>query len=94
MAGINVERATTALTDSAFLMSAGFIVGGSLFAQVLTNYMKQNVRDIQQPGGDAVYASVAAFVALTVLPNQYGRPLALGSSATAMRVVLNDFGVV
>ena len=94
MAGINVERATTTLSDSSFLMSAAAIVGGSLFAQVLTNYMKQNVRDIQQPGGDAVYATAAAFVALTVLPALFGRPIALGSSATGVRVLLSDFGVV
>jgi hypothetical protein len=94
MTGINVDRATTALSSSAFLTSAVMVVSGSLFAQFVVQQMIDRVYDIQQPGGDAIYALVAAFVALTVLPGEYGRPLALGSTATAFRVVLNDFGVV
>jgi len=94
MAGININRATSALTSSAFLTSAVMVVAGSLFAQFVVQLMVGEVYDIQQPGGDAVYAFVAAFVALAVLPGQYGRPLALGSSATAVRVMLDDFGVV
>lgn len=94
MAGINVNRATTALSSSAFLTSAVAVVGGSLFAQYVVQMMKDRVYNIQQPGGDALYALVAAFVALTVLPGEYGRPLALGSTATAVRVALNDLGVV
>lgn len=94
MAGINVNRATTVLTDTAFILSAVMIVAGSLLAQLVVEFMKTNFRDIQQPGGDAIYAAVAAFVVLVVLPREYSKPLALGSGATAVRVVLDDFGVV
>ena len=94
MASINVSRATSTLASPAFLKSAVLIVGGSLTAQVVTDYLRNNVRDIQMAGGDAVYSLVAAALALTVLPGQYGRPLALGSTATAVRVMLRDFGVV
>ena len=94
MASINVNRATSTLASSAFIQSAVLIVVGSLLAQIVTSWMRSNVRDIQVKGGDAVYSVVAALLALTVLPGMYGRPIALGSTATAVRVVARDFGVV
>lgn len=94
MAGINVNRATSALSDTAFITSAVLIVAGSLFAKFVVTQMKNNVYDIQVPGGDAVWAVFAAFIALVILPGTYGRPLALGSTAGAVRVVLNEYGVV
>ena len=45
-------------------------------------------------GGDAVYSIVAALLTLVLLPGRYSRPIALGSTATAVRVVASDFGVV
>ena len=94
MASINVNRATSTLTDTDFIVSAVMIVAGSLVAQVVTNYLRENVRDISMKGGDSIYSLVAAMLALTVLPRQYGKPLALGSTATAVRVALREFGVV
>lgn len=94
MAAINLEAAAATMVDPAFLMSALLIVGGALLAQVVTNYMRNNVRDVQVRGGDAVYAMVASSIALVVLPGSYGRPVALGSTATAFRVVAREYGVV
>ena len=94
MATVNVNRATNTLGSPAFLKSAVLIVVGSLLAQVVTSWMRTNVRDISMKGGDAVYSVVAALLTLTILPGQYSRPIALGSTATAVRVVANDFGVV
>ena len=94
MASINVNRATSTLMSTAFLKSAVMIVAGSLAAQVVTSYLRNNVYDVGMKGGDAVYSVVAAMLALTVLPGQYGRPLALGSTATAVRTVLRDFEVL
>ena len=94
MASINVEAATATLTSAAFLKSAVLVVIGSLLAQVVTNYMRSNVRDIQMKGGDAVYAVVASMLALMLAPGKYGRPIALGSTATAVRVIARDYGVV
>lgn len=94
MAAINVNAATSTLTSPAFLKSAVLVVIGSLLAQVATEYLRNNVRDIQMKGGDAVYAFVAAALSLVVLPGSYGRNVALGSSATAVRVVLADYEVV
>lgn len=94
MAAINVSAATSTMTSPAFLKSAVLVVVGSLLAQVVTSYLRSNVRDISVRGGDAVYSIVAALLALIVLPGQFGRPIALGSTATAVRVVANDFGVM
>lgn len=94
MASLSVNRATSTLTAPAFLKSAVMIVLGSLVAQFATNWMRNNVMDISMQGGDAVYAVVAAFLSLSVLPGRYGRPLALGSTATAVRVVSDEFGVI
>jgi hypothetical protein len=94
MASINVNRATSTLMDTSFLKSAVLIVAGSLLAQVVTSYLRENVRDIQVQGGDSLYAAVAAFLALVILPRKYGKPLALGSAATSVRVMLREFGVV
>lgn len=94
MAGINVSAATRTLGSVAFLKAAFLVVMGSLMAQVVTNYLKNNVYDVSIKGGDAVYSIVASLLALMVLPGQYGRPLALGSTATAFRVVLRDYEVV
>lgn len=94
MASINVSGATSTLSSPSFLKSAVLIVAGSLLAQIVTSYAKNNVKDIDMKGGDAVYAVVASLLALTVLPGKYGRPLALGSTATGVRVVARDFGLV
>jgi hypothetical protein len=94
MAVLNLGVATRTLTSPAFIKSAVLIVGGSLLAQMMTNWMRTNVYDLQMRGGDAVYAAVAALLAIAVLPGRYGRPLGLGSGATAVRVVLNDFGLL
>jgi hypothetical protein len=94
MASINVSRATSTLMNPGFLKSAVMIVAGSILAQVVTSYLRSNVRDISMTGGDAVYSVVAAMLALTVLPGQYGRPLALGSTATAVRVMSREFGLI
>lgn len=94
MAAINVSAATSTLSSPAFLKSAVLVVIGSLLAQVVTSYMKANVRDIGARGGDSVYALVSALLALIVLPGQYGRPVALGATAAGVRVAASDFGVV
>lgn len=94
MASINVSRATSTLSSPSFLKSAVLIVVGSLLAQVVTTYLRNNVRDISMKGGDALYSAVAALVSLTVLPTKYGKPLALGATATSVRVVLRDFEVI
>lgn len=94
MANINVSRATSTLTSPAFLKSAVLIVAGSLFAQIATSWLRSNVHDIEMTGGDAVYSLVAALLALVVLPGKYGRPLALGSTATGVRVVTRELGII
>lgn len=94
MASINVSRATSTLTSPAFLKSAVLIVLGSMFAQVATRYLRNNVHDVNMAGGDAVYSLVAAMLALVVLPGKFGRPLALGSTATAVRVVTREMGLL
>ena len=80
--------------SGAFLQSAVLIVGGSLAAQMMTSYATENIRDLSMRGGDAIYAILAAAVTLAVLPGEYGRPMALGSAATAVRVTASDFGGV
>lgn len=94
MASINVSRATSTLMAPAFLKSAVLIVVGSLLAQILTDYMRANVYDLNMTGGDAVYPLVAALLSLTLLPGKYGRPIALGSTATSVRVAADQFGLV
>lgn len=94
MAAINLSAATSTLTSPGFLKSAVLVVIGSLLAQVVVSYLRNNVRDISMKGGDAIYAVVASLLVLVVLPGQYARPIALGSTATAVRTVASDYGVV
>ena len=94
MASINVDRATSTLMSPSFLKSAVLVVAGSLLAQIVTTYLRNNIRDIGMKGGDAVYSAAAAMLVLTVAPANYGRPMALGSTATSVRVVLRDFNIV
>lgn len=94
MAAINVNAASSTLTSPAFLKSAVLIVLGSLLAQVATQYLRNNVRDIQVRGGDAVYALAASALVLIVLPGQYARPLALGTTASGVRTAAAEYGVV
>jgi len=94
MATVNVSRATSTLSSPAFLKSAVLIVAGSLVAQMVTSYLRSNVYDVSVTGGDAVYSLVAALLALMFLPGKFGRPLALGSTATAVRVMAREFGIV
>lgn len=93
MAAINVNAATSTLTSPAFLKSAVLVVVGSLLAQVATQYAKSNVYDVNVRGGDAVYPVAAAALTLAILPGKYGRPLALGATATSVRVVSDEFGL-
>ena len=94
MAAINVSGAASTLSSPAFLKSAVLIVGGSLIAQILTTYLRNNVYNVQMRGGDAVYALLAAGLSLALLPGKYGRPMALGSTATSVRVVAADFNII
>lgn len=94
MASINVNRATSTLMSPAFVKSAVLVVVGSLLAQIVTNYARNNIRDFQFKGADSVYAVVASMLLLMVLPGRYGRPAALGSTATAVRTAASEFGVV
>jgi len=95
MAGsINVSSATDEMLDESFVMSAVLIVVGSLVASLATSWMRDNVYDVQVTGGDAIYPLVAAFLMLLVLPKQYGKPAALGSVASSVRVILADFNIV
>lgn len=94
MASLKLGMATRTLGSTAFLKSAVLVVAGSIFTQMATSWMRTNVMDIGVTGGDAIYALVAGVLALTVLPGAYGRSVALGSGATAVRVVLSEFGLV
>lgn len=94
MASINVNAASATLMSPAFLKSAVLIVVGSLLAQVMTDYLRRNVYDVPVVGGDAVYPLVAAFLSIAVLPGRYGRPIALGSTATSVRVMADQFGLI
>lgn len=93
MASINPSRATSTLMSPAFLKSAVLIVVGSLLAQVLTDWLRNNVYDLPMAGADAAYPLAAAVLAMTVLPGQYGRPIALGSTATSVRVAADELGL-
>ena len=94
MAAINVSRASQTLTSVSFLTSAVLVVAGALLAQVMTEFLRSNVFNIPFRGGDAMYPLVAAALVLVVAPGQYSRPIALGSTATSVRVVLDQFGVL
>lgn len=94
MAAINVNQAMTTLSRPAFLKSAVLIVAGSLLAQIMTSYLQDNVYDIPYTGADALYPLVAAFLSLSVLPNGYGRNIALGSAATSVRIASDQFGLI
>lgn len=94
MSMVNVGRATRTLGSTAFLKSAALIVGGALLAQVVTNYARSNVYDVQFKGGDAAYAAAGAAGTLTLVPGRYSRPLALGMTATGLRTVLSDYNVL
>lgn len=94
MAVINVKRATATLTSPSFLTSAVLVVLGAVIAQILTEYLRSNVYNIPFRGGDAIYPIVAAALVLLVTPAQYGRPIALGATATSVRVVLDQFGAL
>jgi uncharacterized membrane protein YeaQ/YmgE (transglycosylase-associated protein family) len=94
MATIDINRATSTLTEASFLISIVLVVLGALIAQVMTEYLRNNVYDIPFRGGDAVYPVVAAMLVLVVAPARYSRPIALGASATSVRVALDQWNIV
>lgn len=94
MASLNLSAAVSTLTSGPFLKSAVLIVAGSLATAFMTDFMRSNVYDVTFAGGDAAYAGITALLALAILPGRYGRPMALGSAATAVRVVVEQFGLL
>lgn len=94
MSTVNVSRATRTLSSAAFLKSAVMIVVGVLLAQVATDYAREYVYDLPYAGADAAYALAAGAVVLSVVPGRYSRPIALGSTATAVRVGANQMGLL
>jgi len=91
---INVDRAKNELVDESFFVSAALVVIGSLLSSLATTWMRENVWDIQMTGGDAIYPLVAAFIVLTVAPKNIGKPVALGATASSVRVAAKEFGVI
>jgi len=94
MATINASRASSTLMSGAFFKSAVLLVVGGIVAQVMTGWMRSNVFDVPFQGGDALYPLVAAFLSLAVLPARWGRPIALGSTATSVRVGARELGLL
>lgn len=94
MATVDIESATSTLSNTDFIMSVMLVVGGSIFATVATNWLRKNLVDIEMKGGDAIYSVAAAALALTVLPEEYGRPLALGTTAAGARVALAEYEII
>jgi len=94
MATVDVSKASNTLMSGSFLRSAVLVVLGSLLAQLVTDWMRNNVFDIPTRGGDAIYPLVAAMIALATLPSDYSRPIALGSTASSVRVAIRELGLM
>lgn len=95
MAGsINVSRAKNELFDESFFISAALVVVGSLLSSLATTWMRENVYDVQMTGGDAIYPIVAAFLVMMIAPKNIGKPIALGATASSVRVALKQFGII
>lgn len=91
--GFNLERSVSTLTSGAFMRSAALIVGGSITGDLATRLGREYVVDIQFRGADAAYALGASAAMLAVLPAQFGRPMALGSAASAVGIAAEEVGV-
>lgn len=81
------------MSSPSFIKSAVLVVLGSILAQMLTQYGRE-IYDVQVRGGDALYAAVSGLLVMAVLPGKYGRPLALGASASAVRTVLDQYDLI
>jgi hypothetical protein len=95
MAGsINISRAKNELFDESFFISAALVVVGSLLSSLATTWMRDNVYDVQMTGGDAIYPIIAAFLVMVVAPKNIGKPIALGATASSVRVAAKQFGLI
>lgn len=94
MSSLNVGRATDTMTSAGFLKTAVLVVVGMIASSIATDYIRSNVYDVSVQGGDAVYAAVTAFVVLAVAPAKYGKPVALGCTASAVSTVARDFNLI
>lgn len=91
---MDVSGAVNTMTGTSFLRGVVVIAIASLGVQMWTDWARNNLVDVGFTGGDAVYAAVAGLLALAVLPNKYGRPAAMGATASGLLTVMQEMGVV
>lgn len=86
MASINT--ATNRVLTGGFITQVVLIAVGLAMSSMATDWMRDNVVDLQMAGADAVYglvgALVVAFASTLGLPWKYGRPLAMGIAGGAV----------
>lgn len=90
---INLSRAGN-VAQPRFLTSAAAVLGGAVAAAFLTNYMRDNVYDVEFQGGDLAYGILGAAATLALMSGSTSRMLAAGMVAGSGASVLgNDFNV-
>lgn len=82
------------MSSPSYIRSVALIAAATVGVQMWTNWARNNVVDVGMTGGDALYAVVAAALALMVLPSKYGRPMAMGATASGLLTVLQEANVV
>lgn len=90
---ISIGRATGTLFSPSFFRMVALVVAGAAISTYATNFLKENVYDVNVPGGDAVYALLTVFVIRTVLSGRSSMVMSAGAGMGAFVAVGDELGV-
>jgi len=93
MATLNPSGAVSTVASPTFVMSAGLVVVGTVASALLTDWLRDNVTDIQLMGGDVLYSAVRLIATLMLMRGTTGRMLSIGMVAGGIGSEAREAGV-
>lgn len=88
----SLQRATNETV--ALVPTAIMVVLGSLLATIITDVGRENVRDLDMEGGDALYPLATVFVLNAIMSGHTVRMVSIGMLSSSVTSLFEAWGVV
>lgn len=94
----SLSTATNRVLTGDFVMQVALVATGIVFSATATDWMRDNVVDLQMMGADAAYGLAAAlavaFSSTVGVPWKFARPMSMGLAAGAFASEAEAAGIV